>query len=271
LTKRRVLETVTAALASPHSVAYIRKRLAERLGSLSRDSAAEATERGARLQRTEERIRGLIVMQAEGDRSPLVAEMRADLEAQAEAERSAIEALQAQAEAPIRLRPVELITDRVIAVRALADSENVQQARARLSRYFRDGAITLTPELGADGEEAYVARGDLMPLVFLTENAATPSELAPGGRCLRSVARGRFARWDTTRVRRSANAAIWLLRRHNPHRETTRMDSSRSRSQRWRGSSSCRRCHTSRRTKPGMATGGSRHTAPTYFGSLPRI
>ncbi len=39
LTKRRVLETIGTALASPESVAYIRRRLAERLGLLSRDAA----------------------------------------------------------------------------------------------------------------------------------------------------------------------------------------------------------------------------------------
>ena len=30
------------------------------------------------------------------------------------------------------------------------------------------------PEVGADGKEAYVARTDVMPLVLLTEDAATP-------------------------------------------------------------------------------------------------
>jgi site-specific DNA recombinase len=189
---RRVLEAVIETLGSYDSVAYIRRRLAERQGSLSRESAAEAAERAARLQRTEERIRGLIVMQAEGDRSPLVAQMRADLEAQAENERAAIEELRATSDAPIRLPPVELITDRVLAVRSLAESENVERARAQLARYFRDGAITLTPEAGPDGKETYVARGDLMPLVLLTENAETPSEGYQGGRCPRSVARGGF-------------------------------------------------------------------------------
>jgi hypothetical protein len=77
-------------------------------------------------------------------------------------------------------------------VRSLADSANVVRARAQLARYFRDGAITLTPEAGPDGKETNVARGDFMPLVLLTENAATPSELEPGGRCPRSVARGGF-------------------------------------------------------------------------------
>ena len=193
LAKKRVLDAMSSALASPEAINHIRHRLAEKLGSLSRDSAVEAKERAARLERTEERIRGLIVMQAEGDRSPMVAQMRSDLEAQVETERGAIEELRAQAEAPIRLPPVELITERVLALRALADSGEVEAARATLKRYLRDGSIILTPETGADGKQAYVARADVMPLVPLTENMATPSEPEPGGRCYpRVVARGGF-------------------------------------------------------------------------------
>jgi hypothetical protein len=77
LTRQRVLETIGAAIASPAAVAHIRRRLAERLGTFSRDISAELHERTARLKRVEERVRGLIVMQADGDRSPMVAQMRA--------------------------------------------------------------------------------------------------------------------------------------------------------------------------------------------------
>ena len=191
MTRQRLLEAVGSAIASPDAVAHIRRRLAEGMGSLSRGIAAELAERTARLPRVEERIRGLILMQAEGDRSPLVAQMRSDLEAQAHAERTAIEDLRAQADAPIRLPPADLITERVLALKALTESPNVDGARAALRRYFKGGEVTLTPEAFGDGQ-AYVARGEFMPLVMLTENAATPSELEPGGRCLRSVARGGF-------------------------------------------------------------------------------
>ena len=39
---------------------------------------------------------------------------------------------------------------------------NVQSARAALRSYFKDGAITMTPEPNGDGL-AYVARGEFMP------------------------------------------------------------------------------------------------------------
>jgi hypothetical protein len=46
---------------------------------------------------------------------------------------------------------------------------DIARARAGLKRYLRDGAITLSPDLGPDGEAAYVARAEFLPL--MTENA----------------------------------------------------------------------------------------------------
>jgi site-specific DNA recombinase len=191
LTRTRILAAVSDALGTPSALAYVRQRLAERVGTLSRDAGREVGERSARLERTEERIRGLITMQAEGDRSPMVAQMRADLEANAEQERAAISDLRELASAPIRLPPVDLLTERVFSLRALAESADVQRARTALRSYFKGGTITMTPEPHGDGQ-AYVARGEFMPLALLAENAATPSELEPGGRCPRVVARVGF-------------------------------------------------------------------------------
>ncbi len=165
LTRMRILEAVSDALATPKAIAYVRQRFAERLGSLSRDADREVGERSARLERTEERIRGLITMQAEGDRSPMVAQMRADLEAQADQERAALDDLRTVNSVPIRLPPVDLLTERVLQLRALAESSDVHGARAALRSYVRDGTITLTPEPHGDGL-AYVARGELMPLAL---------------------------------------------------------------------------------------------------------
>jgi site-specific DNA recombinase len=187
LTRSRVLDAVGRALATPEAAAYVRHRIAERAGALARNAGRELAERTARLERVEERVRGLILMQAEGDRSGMVAELRTDLEAQADQERAAIAELRDLAEAPIRLPPADVITQRVFALRGLADSPNIQGARAALRRYFKNGQITLSPEDGA-----YVARGEFMPLVLLADKAATPSEREAGGRCPRVVARGGF-------------------------------------------------------------------------------
>jgi hypothetical protein len=175
---------------------HVRQRFAEQAGAVSRGTRSELAERASRLARSEERIRGIIVMQAEGDRSPMVAQMRRDLEAQAADERSAIADLRDQASAPIRLPPVDLLTERVFALRALVESEDVQSARAALQRYFKGSIIAMTPEPHGDGQ-AYVARGDFMPLALLADQAETPSELSLGGRCPRVVARGRYSTWTT--------------------------------------------------------------------------
>jgi hypothetical protein len=100
---------------------HVRHRLAERLGSLAREAARELAERRAGLERIEERIRGLIVVQAEGDRSPMVAQMRADFEAQARAERAAVEELQAR----LRCCPSENRRIGLAATACLADADNV--------------------------------------------------------------------------------------------------------------------------------------------------
>ena len=198
LTRERVLGAIASAVASPAAAAHVRHRLAERLGSRSREAGSELADRTARLKRIEDRIRGIIVMQADGDRSPLVAQMRADFEAQAQTERAAIDELRSQVEGPIRLPPADLITERVLALKALAESPDVDGARAALRRYLKGGTITLTPEPFGDAQ-AYAARAEFMPLVMLSENAATPSEVVLGGRrlpcCPSGVARGRNASW----------------------------------------------------------------------------
>jgi hypothetical protein len=107
-------------------------------------------------------------------------------------ERAAMADLRALATSPIRLPPVDLLTERVFHLRALTESPDVQSARTALRTYFKDGTITMTPEPFGDGQ-AYVARAEFLPLVLLNQNAGTPSEPELGGRCLRSVARGRNA------------------------------------------------------------------------------
>ena len=109
----RILEASRGAIATPEAVAYIRKRIAERLGQLSRETDGELAERSARLARDEERIKGIIVIQLDGDRSPTLAEMRRDFEAQATAERAAVAALRERAAGPIRSPDVGAIVERV--------------------------------------------------------------------------------------------------------------------------------------------------------------
>ena len=117
----------------------------------------------------------------------MVAEMRHDLEAQAYGERSALADLQAQAAAPIRLPPVDLLTERVFQLHALAESEDVQSARAALQSYFQGGTITMTPEPHGDGQ-AYVARGDFHAARAAGQRCFSPqSNYAPRARARRAT------------------------------------------------------------------------------------
>jgi len=187
LARTRILEAISQAIATPKAAEYVRRRLVEQAGALSRDAGRELEDRTARLARVTERIRGLIAMQADGDRSPMVAERRVDLGAQAQQERVAIQELRAVTDAPIRLPPVAILTERVLQLRTFAAASNIQGAREALRRYLKGGEISLIP----DGD-AYVARAEFMPLALLADIKTTPSEFSPGGRCQSVVARGGF-------------------------------------------------------------------------------
>jgi Recombinase zinc beta ribbon domain len=52
LARERILEAIHCAVASPDAAAYVRHRLAERMGALSRESGADLTERSGRLKRS---------------------------------------------------------------------------------------------------------------------------------------------------------------------------------------------------------------------------
>ncbi|HHH31895.1 MAG TPA: hypothetical protein ENK57_26605 [Polyangiaceae bacterium] len=166
------------------------------MGELSRGLDAELAERRARLTRHEDRIRGIITMQIDGDRSPYVQQMREDFEAQARTERAAIAALEAQASMPLRLpSPQELAEDRILDLDALcsAEGDDVEPAREQLRRLLKGGHILCAPEDGV-----YVARCELLPLeALLGHKPETPAE--SNGRCPHVVARGRFYRCTTTR------------------------------------------------------------------------
>lgn len=59
-------------MLSPDGIAQFRKRVAEELRDDTRDLEARGKERVERLERTEEKIRGLIAFIATGDRSEYV-------------------------------------------------------------------------------------------------------------------------------------------------------------------------------------------------------
>jgi site-specific DNA recombinase len=184
-----ILDAISDTLWNPAALEHIRSHVAERLGEFSRALDVELAGCRARLARQEQRIRGIIAMQVEGDRSPYVAETRRDFEAQALTERATIAQLEACTSQPLRLpSPQELAEDGILALDALhaAAGDDVPLAREQLRRALKGGTILLTPEDGV-----YVARAELLPLeVMLGDKTATPAKA--GERCPHLVARDGF-------------------------------------------------------------------------------
>ncbi len=161
IAQQRILEAVQARLASPEGLTRARKRLAEKLGELSRTRTADLRERRDRLARTEARIAGLVGFIADGDRSEYVVSALRDLEAQARAEKAAISDLQRRTELPIRLPSPEELQERAnVLYRAQKDPVG---CREWLRRVLDGGGLTLEPQ----ADRVYLARGGVLPFVLL--------------------------------------------------------------------------------------------------------
>lgn len=177
----------------------IRETLAREVGAHRRQAEKELGERTDRLVRHEQRIRGLIEMQIDGDNSPTVKEMRRDFEAQAVQERSAIDGLKAELAAPLKLpTPWELGEDRALGLDALHEAKGDQlgPAREQLKSLLGGGTIHLHPKPADDPSHKahYLARGELLPLgLLIPTKPKTPSdflgERSGSTHCLRVVAR----------------------------------------------------------------------------------
>lgn len=137
---------------------------------------AELKDRRERLQRTEERIKGLVGFIADGDRSEYVVATLRDLETQAKAERAGIERIHREAQEPLRLPSLDEITAAVFRFDALLATD-VTTARARLRRWLKDGEIRLTRAAGGSFE----LRGAVAPLALVEPETKTVQvqELAP--------------------------------------------------------------------------------------------
>jgi hypothetical protein len=107
--------------------------MAERLRTWSKTIETGLAEHRERLQRNEDRIKGLVRFIADGDRSDYVVSTLRDLEVQAKADRAAIERLERAAREPLRLPSLGEITRGVFDMDRLLAGD-VDQARVRLRR-----------------------------------------------------------------------------------------------------------------------------------------
>ena len=134
-----------------------RRVVADVLARAARVDAGEREAIGRRLARAENRIRGLIEMQADGDRSPQVAGLRRELESQVRKDRAELRALD-RVDTP-ELPTVAELSRLALDIEGLV-ADDVAAARAQLERLVDGGVISMRPR--EDG--IYVARLGLLPL-----------------------------------------------------------------------------------------------------------
>jgi len=169
LVREGVLAELVDRFFSPARVDRMRELVAGVLGAAARASTADREQLAARLARTQDRIRTLVLMQADGDRSEHVAQLRRDLEAQARSDAAAI-ATSAERDRAVRLpSPAELLATAQDLAAAFAGAD-VDVGRERLRRAFRDGALRV-----ARVEGGVELRGMVRPLTLLFETSTPPA------------------------------------------------------------------------------------------------
>jgi site-specific DNA recombinase len=161
----RILAAIQAHMLNPAGLAHLRRRIVEELADFGRKVEAEYKERKERLERTQQKLRGLVEFIAMGDRSDTVVSTLHDLEAYARSEKAALAELEKEILKPIRLPTLEEVAALATDLQARL-SENVEVGRAVLSRWLNEGKIRI-----ADSPEGPVATTELLPLVILFDSA----------------------------------------------------------------------------------------------------
>ena len=165
IARRRVLRTIQEHMLSPDGIAQFRKRIAEELRDYARNLEARRKERVERLERTEQKIRGLVEFIASGDRSEYVVSTLRDLEAFARSEKAALADLVQEAQRPLRLPSIDEVTALATDLEArLTDDPEV--GRAALRRWLHEGVIRV--DQSPDGP---IAETELLPLMVLIDGA----------------------------------------------------------------------------------------------------
>jgi hypothetical protein len=182
-----IVSGVRRRLVRESGIEAIRQVLTEEMGRSSGALTGELAERRKRLSRTEGKIRGLIEFIAGGETSSYVIESLRELEAQAKAEKAAIEALVREAREPVALPSTEAVIATVLDMEAAIARDPVA-GRERLHRMFKDRRLDLQP---VDGR--YIAAGSLMPLVAIEIAENDNADPGQDRRYLKGVAGARSA------------------------------------------------------------------------------
>ena len=170
------LDSIRGTLQSKEGIEYVRRQMADRLKTWSRTTESDHAEHRERLQRNEDRIKGLVRFIADGDRSEYVVSTLRDLEVQAKADRAAIERLERAAQEPLKLPSLGEITRGVFEFDRLIAGD-VDRARVHLRRWLKDGIILVRPK-----HEGCAVDGAVNPLLIIAEkgNPSRHGSLATG-------------------------------------------------------------------------------------------
>ena len=158
------LGAIRKQLQSAEQVARVRKEIAQRLRDYSQTLDSEIRERRARLNRTEDRIKGLVGFIADGERSEYIVSTLRDLEAQAKTERAAIERIQREAQEPLHLPSPDEIVEAVYSFDAMLAGD-AELSRARLRRWLKGGVLRV-----ARAGKGFEISGGCFPLAVVAEN-----------------------------------------------------------------------------------------------------
>lgn len=156
-----ILGGIKEHMLSAEGTAYLRRKVVEELADYGRRREAEHEERKKRLERTQQKLRGLVEFIANGDRSETVVSTLHDLEAFAHGEKAALAQLEKELEKPIRLPTPNEVMELAIDLEARLSS-NVDEGRAVLRTWFDEGKIRVDT-----GPEGPIATTDLLPLAIL--------------------------------------------------------------------------------------------------------
>lgn len=158
------LDSIRTTLQSKEGIEYVRRQMADRLKTWSRTIETDLAEHRERLQRNEDRIKGLVRFIADGDRSDYVVSTLRDLEVQAKADRAAVERFERAAREPLQLPSLGEIARGVFDLDRLLAGDT-DQARVKLRRWLRDGVIQVRPK-----HEGCEVRGSIDTLSIVAEN-----------------------------------------------------------------------------------------------------
>jgi site-specific DNA recombinase len=175
IVRRKVIQGIQDYMLSDEGVAQFRKCVAEELRDYSRNLEARRKERGERLARTEEKIRGLIEFIATGDRSEYVVATLRDLEAFARREKAALAELAQEANRPLRLPSIEEVTALATDLEARL-TEDPELGREALRRWLHEGRIVVD-----EGPDGPTAQGELLPLMVLVDGSEKATRKPGGG------------------------------------------------------------------------------------------